>query len=76
VIKASPASGKNLSLGELERVADQGLRRFQLKDLIDLDVEVNGPNGSKRPGEKLKRVASEIGPPGELVEENPRSLLV
>jgi phenylacetate-CoA ligase len=67
LLRATPAPGRRVSRDELQRFMDEGLRRYELADLIQVDVEVADKVAPDPNSGKLKRITSRLGPPSRQV---------
>lgn len=72
-LRAAPAPGRHVSLDELQRVVQRGLQRFRLADLIQVDIEITNNVAPDPRSGKLKRIASQIGPPAEIYNNDSRT---
>lgn len=69
VLRAAAAPGRHVSKEELRTIIQRGLQHFRLGHLIHVDIEmVDSVAPDPRSG-KLKRIASRIGPPADLKDE-------
>jgi phenylacetate-coenzyme A ligase PaaK-like adenylate-forming protein len=71
LLRAVPAPHRHLSREELRQVLERGLRRFGLADLLDVDVEITDRLAPDPKSGKLKRITSQVGPPGEGERDTP-----
>lgn len=62
-LRAAPAPGQHPEAERLGRVVRQGLERFGLGGLIQLDVEISSEVAPDPGSGKLKRITSRVGPP-------------
>lgn len=65
-LRAAPAPRHQLSPEELKKIMTEGLQRYGLGELIQVDVAVVADIGPDPKTGKLKRVTSRIGPPTEI----------
>ena len=72
LLRAAPAPHRQLSREELRQVLGRGLRRFGLGDLVQIDVEITDRLAPDPKSGKLKRITSQVGPPGEGERDVPR----
>jgi phenylacetate-coenzyme A ligase PaaK-like adenylate-forming protein len=56
VLRAAPAPGRTVTVEQLRRLVDEGLRRFNLAELLKIDVEVKPDIAPDQKTGKLRRI--------------------
>ncbi len=69
LLRAQPAPNRTVSVEELRRVIERGLKHYHLDGLVQFDIEITDQIAPDPRSGKLRRITSRVGPPADLTEE-------